>query len=91
MQAELQAWGQAYVICPLIEESDKMDVQNAVDVYEQLTAHYKERYTVGLMHGRLHSDEKDNIMRQFSEGVIDVLFRRLLLKLVSTYRMRHLC
>ena len=73
MQAELQAGRQAYVICPLIEESDKIDVQNAVDVYEQLSTHFRGRFTVGLMHGRLHSDEKENVMRQFSEGEIDVL------------------
>ena len=73
MQAELQAGRQAYVICPLIEESDKLDVQNAVDVYEQLSTHFRGRFTVGLMHGRLHSDDKEKVMRQFSEGEIDVL------------------
>ena len=73
MENELRHGRQAYVICPLIEESDKLDVQNAVDVYEQLTVHYKDKYTVGLMHGRLHPTEKDHIMRLFSEGEIDVL------------------
>lgn len=73
MEKELQAGRQAYVICPLIEESDKLDVQNAVDVYNQLTVHFDKRFTVGLMHGRLHSKEKDEIMRMFSEGKIDVL------------------
>ena len=73
MRNELQAGRQAYVICPLIEESDKLDVQNAVDVYEQLTTYFHNQFTVGLMHGRLHSDEKELIMRQFSEGEIDVL------------------
>lgn len=73
MQAELQAGRQAYVICPLIEESDKIDVQNAVDVFEQLSSHFRGRFTVGLMHGRLHSDEKENVMRQFSVGEINVL------------------
>ncbi|CAM3080987.1 ATP-dependent DNA helicase RecG [Filibacter tadaridae] len=73
MENELQAGRQAYVICPLIEESDKLDVQNAVDVHSQLSIHFKGRFTVGLMHGRLHSDEKDAIMRAFSDGEIDVL------------------
>lgn len=73
MRNELQAGRQAYVICPLIEESDKLDVQNAVDVYGQLTTYYHNQFTVGLMHGRLHSDEKESIMRQFSDGEIDVL------------------
>ena len=73
MEKELQAGRQSYVICPLIEESDKLDVQNAVDVHAQLTHHFAGRYTVGLMHGRLHPDEKDAIMRDFSEGKIDCL------------------
>ena len=73
MGTELMNGRQAYVICPLIEESDKLDVQNAVDVYEQLTQVFNGRFKVGLMHGRLHSDEKDAVMRAFSEGDIHVL------------------
>jgi len=73
MEKELVAGRQAYVICPLIEESDKLDVQNAVDVYNQLTVHFNDRFSVGLMHGRLHSDEKEATMQEFSEGKIDVL------------------
>lgn len=73
MEKELQAGRQAYVICPLIEESDKLDVQNAVDVHNQLTMYFRGRFQVGLMHGRLSSEEKETIMRAFSEGAIDVL------------------
>lgn len=73
MENELAAGRQAYVICPLIEESDKLDVQNAVDVHSQLTVHFNGRFKVGLMHGRLHAEEKDAIMRVFSSGDIDVL------------------
>ncbi|MEG0260844.1 MAG: ATP-dependent DNA helicase RecG, partial [Lysinibacillus sp.] len=73
LELELASGRQAYAICPLIEESDKLDVQNAVDIYEQLTAHFTGKYKVGLMHGRLHSDEKDAVMRAFSEGEIHVL------------------
>lgn len=73
MEQELRQGRQAYVICPLIEESEKLDVQNAVEVYEQLNLIYKGKYKVDLMHGRLHSDEKDRVMREFTEGKIDVL------------------
>lgn len=73
MASELSLGRQAYVICPLIEESDKLDVQNAVDVYNQLTEYFRDRFTVGLMHGRLHPSEKDEVMREYSEGKIDVL------------------
>ncbi|APH05292.1 ATP-dependent DNA helicase RecG [Bacillus weihaiensis] len=64
---------QAYVICPLIEESDKLDVQNALDVHSMLSAYSNGKYRVGLMHGRLTSDEKDSVMRDFSENHVNVL------------------
>lgn len=70
---ELQAGRQAYVICPLIEESDKLDVQNAIDVHSTLVHFYKDKWNVGLMHGRLNSTEKDEVMREFSENKIQVL------------------
>ncbi|WP_241535837.1 ATP-dependent DNA helicase RecG [Indiicoccus explosivorum] len=73
MEQELRAGRQAYVICPLIEESDKLDYQNAVELYGQLSEIFRGRYTVGLMHGRLHPDEKEEVMRRFSEGEISVL------------------
>lgn len=73
MEKELAAGRQAYVICPLIEESDKLDFQNAVELFQQLSSHFNGKYTVGLMHGRLHSDEKEETMRAFTEGKIAVL------------------
>jgi ATP-dependent DNA helicase RecG len=73
MAQELEAGRQAYVITPLIEESDKLDVQNAVDAYEHLKMYFGQRFEVGLMHGKLHPDEKDTVMRAFSEGKIHVL------------------
>lgn len=73
MAKELLEGKQAYVICPLIEESDKLDVQNTVEVYEQLSSIFHNKFKVGLMHGRLHSTEKDEVMRAFSEGQIQVL------------------
>ena len=73
MVMELKAGKQAYVICPLIEESEKLDVQNAVEVYEQLSTIFHQQYQVGLMHGRLHASEKDEVMRSFSEGQVQVL------------------
>ncbi|ESU33084.1 ATP-dependent DNA helicase [Bacillus sp. 17376] len=73
MEKELAQGRQAYVICPLIEESDKLDVQNAIDVHSTLSFYFKERYKVGLMHGRLHSDEKDQVMKAFIENEVQVL------------------
>lgn len=73
MEQELSQGRQAYVICPLIEESDKLDVQNAVDVYQQLITLFNDKYKVGLMHGRLPAQEKDAVMRAYSDGELDVL------------------
>ncbi|PIC71769.1 ATP-dependent DNA helicase RecG [Sporosarcina sp. P16b] len=73
MEKELRAGRQAYVICPLIEESDKLDVQNAVEVHAELSNYFGGRYNVGLMHGRLPPAEKDQVMREFSEGQLNIL------------------
>lgn len=73
MEKELLAGRQAYVIAPLIEESETLEYQNAVELYQQLTAYFEGRHTVGLMHGRLHPDEKEETMREFAEGKIAVL------------------
>lgn len=73
IEKELKAGRQAYVICPLIEESDKLDVQNSIDVYNQLSQHFQGRFSVGLMHGRLHPDEKEEVMRSFSRNEVQVL------------------
>lgn len=73
MEKELHQGRQAYVICPLIEESEKLDVQNAIDVHAMLSTFFQGRYNVGLMHGKLHPEEKDNMMKQFSQNEIQVL------------------
>ncbi|HEY2421334.1 MAG TPA: ATP-dependent DNA helicase RecG [Neobacillus sp.] len=73
VEKELVKGHQAYVICPLIEESDKLDVQNAIDVHTTLAHYFQNRYRVGLMHGRLSSDEKDVVMKAFSTNEVQVL------------------
>jgi len=73
MEKELKLGRQAYVICPLIEESEKLDVQNAIDVHTTLTHFFQNRARVGLMHGRLPADEKDQIMKEFSRNEVQVL------------------
>ncbi|WP_374719155.1 ATP-dependent DNA helicase RecG [Parageobacillus toebii] len=73
IEKEIQKGHQAYVICPLIEESEKLDVQNAIDVHSMLTHYYKGKYHIGLMHGRLSSEEKEEVMKAFSENRVQVL------------------
>jgi ATP-dependent DNA helicase RecG len=67
VRKELVKGKQAYVICPLIEDSDKLDVQNAIDVHAGLQQYFIE-YNVGLMHGRLAPSEKEEVMLRFSEN-----------------------
>ena len=61
----LDSGQQVYVITPLIEESEAMDVQNAVEVYHLWQHHFEGKATVGLMHGRLSQAEKDAGMGDF--------------------------
>jgi ATP-dependent DNA helicase RecG len=72
IRKEALAGRQAYLICPLIEESEKLDVQNALDLYAQLQQLYPD-LRVGLLHGRLPAQEKDEVMREFAENRIQVL------------------
>jgi ATP-dependent DNA helicase RecG len=63
---------QAYWVCPLIEESEALQLQTAQDTYAQLTADLPQ-LRIGLAHGRLKADEKQVVMAAFSAGEIDVL------------------
>ena len=72
IRREVDAGRQAYVICPLIEESEKLDVQNAIDVHAQIQFAFPD-LRVGLLHGRMAPAEKDEVMREFSENHVQVL------------------
>jgi ATP-dependent DNA helicase RecG len=63
---------QAYWVCPLIEESEVLQLQTAQDTYEALLAELS-GLTVGLVHGRLKADEKQAVMAAFASGEINVL------------------
>lgn len=73
MKEQIENGEQAYVICPLIEESETLDMQNAVHIYEQMKRYFEPDFRVGLMHGRLTVEEKDEIMQQYVENDIQVL------------------
>ncbi|CAL27760.1 ATP-dependent DNA helicase RecG [Staphylococcus carnosus] len=73
MTSELEKGRQAYVICPLIESSEHLeDVQNVVALYESLEEHYGAG-RVGLLHGKMPADEKDDVMQRFNRHEIDIL------------------
>ena len=69
----LQEGRQAYVVCPLIEESEKLQARAATDLAAHLTAHVFPEFTIGLLHGQMNGDEKDAVMREFRAGAVHVL------------------
>ena len=73
LRDQLTAGAQAYVVSPLIEESESLDVQNATDLYQQLASYFEPDYQVGLLHGRMSGDEKDAVMDKFKDGKLQVL------------------
>lgn len=72
LKEQLSKGRQAYVVYPLVEESEKIDLKDAMTQYELLKTELPE-YTVGLLHGKMKSDEKDEVMRQFRAGQFQVL------------------
>jgi len=70
---EVQAGRQVYVVYPLVEESEKMDLKDATRRYEYLRDTVFRKYTIGLVHGRMKTADKDEVMRRFVAGEIDIL------------------
>ena len=64
---------QAYVVCPLIEESDKLQVQAATELAEFLQTEVFPDLKIGLLHGGMKSDEKDAVMKSFRAGEVNIL------------------
>ena len=64
---------QAFVICPLIEESELVDAKAATEEYERLSTEVFPGLSLGLLHGRMASRDKEEIMRKFRDGLIDIL------------------
>lgn len=73
MGREMEAGHQVYVVCPLVEKSEKQDLASAVAVYEDLRDRVFPRFSVGLVHGRMKNDEKENVMNEFRDGKIQLL------------------
>jgi ATP-dependent DNA helicase RecG len=73
VRAEVAAGRQAYVVCPLIEESDKLQVASAEQTWEQLRAGELAGLEVGLLHGRVGPAEKERTMELFRSGALQVL------------------
>jgi ATP-dependent DNA helicase RecG len=64
---------QVYIVCPLIDESEKLDLQAAITLYEKLRNGIFSDLSLGLIHGRMKSEEKDYIMNRFKKQAIKIL------------------
>jgi ATP-dependent DNA helicase RecG len=73
LRSQIEKGRQAYVICPLVEESEKIEAKAAVEEYERLSKSIFPDLRLGLLHGRLKGAEKESVMRQFNEHELDIL------------------
>ncbi len=72
INVQLESGRQMFVVCPLITESETLQVRSAEKTYEQVKNYYK-NFKVGLLHGKLKTDIKNKIMNDFVSGKIDIL------------------
>ncbi len=70
---QISAGRQAFVICPLISESDKLEVKSATAEYKKLAEEIFPQFKIGLLHGKLKPAEKETTMRQFSNNELQIL------------------
>ncbi len=73
VQIEIDKGKQAYVILPLIEDSEKMNLSSAKKVFKYLSEEIFLKNNVGLLHGKLNSDEKNNVINSFLKNEINIL------------------
>jgi len=72
-QRLLNAGDQVYIVCPLIEESEKLQAKSATQLSEHIANNVFPQYRVGLLHGQMKPDEKDSVMARFKAHELDIL------------------
>src|SRR5437763_11997754 len=73
VEREVRGGRQAYVVYPLVEESEKVDLKDATRMYEHLRDRVFPHFTIGLLHGKMKAGEKEEVMRRFVAGEIQIL------------------
>ena len=73
VEKEIEIGKQAYVILPLIEESEKLNLNSAINIYEKLSEEVFKQFKVGLLHGKLNPNDKNKVLSLFSENKINIL------------------
>ncbi|RHM62361.1 ATP-dependent DNA helicase RecG [Coprobacillus sp. AF33-1AC] len=69
----LASGGQCYVVCPLVNESESLNCRDANQIYDAMSRYFKGQYKVGLVHGKLSDEQKNEMMKQFSDNQIQIL------------------
>ncbi len=72
LEEQLKKGRQAYVVYPLVEESEKIELKNAMDQFKKIGERLGD-FNVGLIHGKMKSDEKDSVMNEFRQNKLQVL------------------
>ena len=73
LRREVEKGRQAYIVYPLVEESEKIDLKAATESFRQLRDELLPGIRIGLIHGQMHSDEKESVMDEFRSGKLDLL------------------
>ena len=73
IEKQLKEGRQAYIVCPLVEENEEMDLKSVEKLYEEYSKEIFPQYKVQYIHGKMKTKEKDEIMKNFKEGKIDIL------------------
>lgn len=73
IEKQLKEGRQAYIVCPLVEENEEMDLKSVEKLYEEYSKEIFPQYKVQYIHGKMKQKEKDEIMKSFKEGKIDIL------------------
>ena len=73
VRSEIEKGRQVYVVCPLVEESETLDLKSASEVYDELRYDFFKDLRVGLLHGKMKASEKDQLMEAFKNHELDIL------------------
>ncbi len=73
LRSQVENGRQAFIICPLVEESDKIEAKAAVEEHGRLQKHIFPDLRLGLLHGRMKGEEKEEAMARFARGELDIL------------------
>ncbi|MBN1257840.1 MAG: ATP-dependent DNA helicase RecG, partial [Planctomycetes bacterium] len=73
LRREFTAGRQAFIICPLVEENEDLDLKSAVEEYDRLSEQEFSSFRLGLLHGRMKREEQQKVMLEFRKGRLDAL------------------